>query len=417
VFAELSDTKAHSFHSAATVDGDGTDFVNADKYTSMAVTVAITNTATVTFKVSQNGADFAEKLCTPSDSTTAVTSVDSTKQLQCNIAGYAAVRMSISSCASCTVTVTGTVTTALFGSGSGGGSGATPTLDQVIAQGAETDNATSLANAVKIGGTLKWCIYEDATTGLQLRPCVDANVRQLIPTNFVGGFYDEEGDKYFLTVDPDAIGVGSGTATMNTSEQFVASNFGVEFAESDTNPACSSGNYNIYADTSETRLKSCHNGTTFDVPRIGFVRKTGDETVDSQTRQNDDHLTFTLDASSVYTLEMFIIYASTTTADFQHEFATPADAVGHFRYDRYPSSATTCNTATTTAGNLILSSGSAVDNSQGGAGASTRCMLTVHGQITTTTGGTFNYKWAQTNDDGVTVATVFTNSYILYRKH
>jgi hypothetical protein len=203
VFAELSDTKAHSFHSAATVDGDGTDFVNADKYTSMAVTVTITNTATVTFKVSQNGTDFAEKLCTPSDSTTAVTNVSSTAQVQCNIAGYAAVRMVISACSSCTVTVTGTVTTALFGGG-GGGSGATPTFDQVIAQGAETDNATSLANAVKIGGTLKWCIYEDAATGLQLRPCTASDVKQTILTNFNGGFYDEENDCWILQIDPDA---------------------------------------------------------------------------------------------------------------------------------------------------------------------------------------------------------------------
>lgn len=38
-------------------------------------------------------------------------------------------------------------------------------------------------------------------------------------------------------------------------------NLGIEFDDSDTNPTCSSGNYNIFADLSETALKACNNGT------------------------------------------------------------------------------------------------------------------------------------------------------------
>lgn len=416
-WAELNDFKDHTFHSAATATGDGTDLV-VDKFTSIGVTVTIGGTAAeVTFKVSQDGSTFDSRSCVNTATTTGASSItaSATGVYQCNIAGMQKFRVSISSCTDCTVTVTGKASTAIFGGAfSGGSANGWPVSDS----NKEIEWANSEANCMKVGdGTNYGCLFWDSSEGFKVTTSPVGNLTHYIPTNQTYILRDVEGAKSFYTVDPDSIGAGSGTFTMNTSEQFVASNLGIEYTESDTNPTCAAGNYNTYADTSEAKLKSCQNGVTFDIARTALVRKTADETVDSQTRQNDDHLTFALDASSIYTLEMFVIYASTTTADYQHEFATPADAVGHFRYDRFPSNATACNTATTTAGNLILSSGSAVDNSQGGAGAATRCMIVVHGQITTTTGGTFNYKWAQTNDDGANVATVFANSYILYRKH
>lgn len=142
----------------------------------------------------------------------------------------------------------------------------TDTLDTVFDRGKTIDGANSLANAVRIGdGTTPWCIYTDSVLGPQLRPCTDANVRQLIPTNFTGGWYDEEGAADVMVVDPDALGAGTGTSTWATGQQIVASNLGVEFADSDTNPACAAGNYNIYADLSETKLKKCQNGTATDI--------------------------------------------------------------------------------------------------------------------------------------------------------
>ena len=42
--------------------------------------------------------------------------------------------------------------------------------------------------------------------------------------------------------------------------QLITDNLGIEFAESDTNPTCASGNFNIYADLSENTLKKCING-------------------------------------------------------------------------------------------------------------------------------------------------------------
>jgi hypothetical protein len=42
-------------------------------------------------------------------------------------------------------------------------------------------------------------------------------------------------------------------------------NLGLDFTESDTNPGCSAGIYNIYADLSELKLKKCQNGVSSDL--------------------------------------------------------------------------------------------------------------------------------------------------------
>lgn len=47
--------------------------------------------------------------------------------------------------------------------------------------------------------------------------------------------------------------------------QLVTDNLGIEFEESDTNPTCAAGNYNIYADLSETKFKKCTNGVATDL--------------------------------------------------------------------------------------------------------------------------------------------------------
>jgi len=57
--------------------------------------------------------------------------------------------------------------------------------------------------------------------------------------------------------------------SMSANGQIVASNFGVEFAESDTNPTCSTGNFNIYSDLSENKLKKCVNGSVSDLDTTG----------------------------------------------------------------------------------------------------------------------------------------------------
>jgi hypothetical protein len=51
--------------------------------------------------------------------------------------------------------------------------------------------------------------------------------------------------------------------------QLVTDNLGIEFDESDVNPTCSAGNYNIFADLSESKLKKCINGSVSDLDTTG----------------------------------------------------------------------------------------------------------------------------------------------------
>lgn len=71
----------------------------------------------------------------------------------------------------------------------------------------------------------------------------------------------------FDTSNNQIFGVDTLNAGVNvaTGTSINASNYGVSFTASDTNPTCNSGEYKIYADLSETKLKKCQNGTTSDV--------------------------------------------------------------------------------------------------------------------------------------------------------
>lgn len=47
--------------------------------------------------------------------------------------------------------------------------------------------------------------------------------------------------------------------------QLVTDNLGIEFPPSDTNPTCGAGNYNIYTDLSDGKLKKCQDGVVTDL--------------------------------------------------------------------------------------------------------------------------------------------------------
>jgi hypothetical protein len=243
--AELNDFLTHTFQAAAAATGNGTD-LTVDKFTTVAVTVTITNTATVTFEGTQDGTNYASKVCISTASTSGTLSTTATASgvYQCNVAGLQSFRVRVSDWTSGTVTATGRATTAVFGgaSGAGGASGITVaeedgdpsvasvttltvpnglltddgsgavslasptvTLSTAFTGGKTITGANSLANAVRIGdGVSDTCHFTDASLGPQVRPCTDANVRQLIPINFTGGVYDEEGAAMIETIDPDA---------------------------------------------------------------------------------------------------------------------------------------------------------------------------------------------------------------------
>jgi hypothetical protein len=83
-----------------------------------------------------------------------------------------------------------------------------------------------------------------------------------------------------------SFGTGITTAISISSGDLVTSNLGVNFTSSDTNPGCLSGEYKVYADTSETKLKKCENGTTSDLDRYGADMQRGTATLAETTLGN-----------------------------------------------------------------------------------------------------------------------------------
>lgn len=89
------------------------------------------------------------------------------------------------------------------------------------------------------------------------------------------------------------------------SGQLVTSNLGVEFTESDTNPTCSAGNYNIFADLSETKLKKCTNGSVTDLDTSGSGSSPGGSVLSIQYQQ--DASTFAGITLNVTTTRKFVM--------------------------------------------------------------------------------------------------------------
>jgi hypothetical protein len=90
-----------------------------------------------------------------------------------------------------------------------------------------------------------------------------ANAASTTITNGYGVYVADSGTSGTITNDWGVY--QAGTESNNFNGQVIVSNKGVEFTESDTNPTCAAGNYTVYADLSETRLKKCQNGTVTDL--------------------------------------------------------------------------------------------------------------------------------------------------------
>ncbi len=112
--------------------------------------------------------------------------------------------------------------------------------------------------------------------------------------------------------------------------QIGASNLGVEFTESDTNPTCASGNYNIYADASDARIKKCQNGVVSDVGQDADVinrAKSADQSVTNSTTLVDETaLQFNLGASEEWNVIWNLVVSNNNSAtpDWKAAVAGPA---------------------------------------------------------------------------------------------
>lgn len=130
-----------TLQNAATANGNGTD-LRVRGYTTAAVQVTISGTATVTFKATADGSTYENVVCSPSTGGTATATATSTGLYQCTTAGMDFLRAPVSGCSGCTVTVKGQPTTSAIGGG-GGSSGSVDTeMPSAAALADDTANPT-----------------------------------------------------------------------------------------------------------------------------------------------------------------------------------------------------------------------------------------------------------------------------------
>lgn len=109
------------------------------------------------------------------------------------------------------------------------------------------------------------------------------------------------------------------------------SNFGAAFTASDTNPTCSAGEYKIYSDLSETKLKKCQNGTVSDLAPAGGGT-TWDAITDPGAAQTLSMgafvTTWTWGSSTGAATDMFVVKdtASNTGTGYVAHFQTAASS-------------------------------------------------------------------------------------------
>ena len=397
-----------TLQSAQTSTGNGTAASTAG-YASVGVQVVISATATVNFEATVDGSNWLAVSCVLSSDLSTASSATASGLYQCNVSGYNQFRARVSANTGTVDVKSLTTTTALKNGGSGTTGWPTASTTKEITW------ANSLANAVRIGdGVTPGCFYTDATLGFLGIPCTASNTSTLVLTNFNWMLWDQEGAAAILTADPDAIGAGSGTLTMATGQQLVASNLGVEFAESDTNPTCAAGNYNIYADTSETQLKKCVNGASSLLNGATIVRKTADETVgNSTTKQADDELLFPIATSGTYRFTAYILVQGPAAGDFKFDFSGPAGATGSYTALYFPAAVTACNAANAA---QLRSPPLGSEMSSGTEADAVNCPLQVTGVVIAGgTAGNVTFNWAKLAADA-TNTTVKANSYLIWEK-
>lgn len=402
-----------TFHAGATSVTNGA-VLPASNFSTIVVQVEGTFVGTVQFeKKTKNATGYVAVQCTnATDRTQIATSTEVPGYWECPGGAYS-FRVPVTARTSGTIVVTGMGTTAVAGRGSGGGSA--QGLDANFDLQPKIDGATT-AKPFEVGnGTQGVETLGDPTLGGVIRPKPLGDTPWRCWTNFNCIVRDEENQSNIIVIDPDAFSTGSGTVTLQTGEQLVASNLGIEFNESNTNPGCAAGNYNIYADTSEAKLKKCQNGTVSDLAAAvseGVVRKASDETVNNSTSvQDDNELFIPLDANSTYVFEGLIIYNSSTVADFQIDFTVPSGATGRRNIIHGTSAISSCST---TSINYNGGSITAVASGIGGTGAD--CDFPIVGTVTTSgTSGNFQVQWAQ-NTLEASDTIVKAGSYLRWRK-
>lgn len=142
--------------------------------------------------------------------------------------------------------------------------------------------------------------------------------------------------------------------------------------------------------------------------------KTANETVTSSTTlQNDDALTVTLDANSVYRVYMVLLMAGITAGEIKTSWTVPAGATGFKNCMGPGSDSTSRDGAAATMRYGVHTFTTAVN--YGVNDAANFVHAVEQGVVTTTTGGTFVLQWAQ-QASSATASTIAAGSFLIAEK-
>ena len=143
--------------------------------------------------------------------------------------------------------------------------------------------------------------------------------------------------------------------------------------------------------------------------------KTANETVTSSTTlQNDDHLTVTLDANSVYRIYMVLLLGGVTAGEIKTSWTVPASATG-YKSCMGPGSDSTSRDAGATTTMRYGTHNFTTTINYGVNDAANFVHTIEQGVVTTTTGGTFVLQWAQQASSG-TASTIAAGSFLIAEK-
>lgn len=144
------------------------------------------------------------------------------------------------------------------------------------------------------------------------------------------------------------------------------------------------------------------NGTTKKWEPKGFVlvRKTEDETVNNDTLQDDNHLSFAVAVNEVWAIEMFLAFESTTVADLKLHLALPSGASVRWSTSQHRGGTSGDPVYLSSAGDFALS------------GESGQPAIHVMGTIiVSTTAGNAQLQWAQ-NTTEASDTKILANSWL-----
>jgi len=152
--------------------------------------------------------------------------------------------------------------------------------------------------------------------------------------------------------------------------------------------------------------------TNFPASEVVAIKTANQFVTNSTALVNDNTLFVTVDANSVYDVELFLVYNASTTGNIQCAFNGPAGATLSWTIDGVVLA------AGATSGSILRADAAIGDaGAQAITGSGSLMMAKIKGTLTVAaTAGTLQFRWAQNTADNVVSTSVRTDSFLRIRQ-